>query len=195
MQAFVMRGIGKVGLLEKPVPEDPGPNGAIIKTTRALICTSDTHTVKGALGARENLTLGHEAVGHVYKVGQEVKRVREGDRVAVNAITPCYQCMNCLRGYSSQCQEILGGWKFANIKDGSFAEFFHVNQPEANLAIIPDAILDDMAVYTAEMLSTGFVGAEHANISLGGSAAPFPISAITVMETMCVFLAWPGEWA
>ncbi|MBA3967151.1 MAG: NAD(P)-dependent alcohol dehydrogenase [Nitrospirales bacterium] len=192
MQAFVMMGIGKVGLMEKPVPEDPGPNGAIIKTTRALICTSDTHTVKGALGARENLTLGHEAVGHVYKVVQEVKLVREGDRVAVNAITPCYQCMNCLRGYSSQCQEILDGWKFANIKDGSFAEFFHVNQAEANLAIIPDSIPDDMAVYTADMLSTGFVGAEHANIPLGGSVTIFAQGPVGLMATVGARLLGAG---
>ncbi len=173
MRAFVMKEIGKVGVMEKPVPEDPGPAGAIIQTTNALICTSDTHTVKGALGNRHDLTLGHEAVGRVSKVGKEVKRVREGDRVAVNAITPCYQCVNCLRGYSSQCQEMLGGWKFANIKDGSFAEFFHVNQAEANLAIIPDSIPDDVAVYAADMMSTGFAGAEQANLPIGGSVAIF----------------------
>ncbi len=69
MQAFVMKGIGEVEFLEKPVPEDPGPNGAIIKTTKALVCTSDTHTVSGAIGERKDLTLGHEAVGRVYKLG------------------------------------------------------------------------------------------------------------------------------
>jgi threonine dehydrogenase-like Zn-dependent dehydrogenase len=37
MQAFVMQGIGNVGFMEKPIPE-PGPNDAIIKTTRALVC-------------------------------------------------------------------------------------------------------------------------------------------------------------
>lgn len=49
MQAFVMQGIGKVGFMAKPVPEDPGPNDAIVRTTRALVCTSDVHTVKGAI--------------------------------------------------------------------------------------------------------------------------------------------------
>jgi threonine dehydrogenase-like Zn-dependent dehydrogenase len=122
MQAFVMHGIGKVGFMEKPVP-DPGPTDAIIKTTKALICTSDTHTVAGAIGERTDLTLGHEAVGVVAKVGSAVRGVQEGDRVAVHAITPCYTCMNCLRGYSSQCQQLLGGWKFANMKDGVFATY------------------------------------------------------------------------
>lgn len=46
MEAFVMRKLGSVGMMEKSIP-DPGPNDAIIKTTAALICTSDVHTVDG----------------------------------------------------------------------------------------------------------------------------------------------------
>ena len=44
MNCFVMPGIGKVGMVEKPIPR-VGPNDAIVRTTAALICTSDTHTV------------------------------------------------------------------------------------------------------------------------------------------------------
>jgi threonine dehydrogenase-like Zn-dependent dehydrogenase len=115
MKAFVMKQIGQVGVMEKSIPE-PGPTDAIIKTTAALICTSDTHTVAGAIGERTNLTLGHEAVGVIHKLGSAVHGFKEGDRVVVNAITPCFQCENCLRGYTSQCTQTLGGWKFANIK-------------------------------------------------------------------------------
>jgi threonine dehydrogenase-like Zn-dependent dehydrogenase len=192
MKAFVMNGIGKVGFMEKPVPDDPGPNGAVIKTTRALVCTSDVHTVKGAIGDRKDLTLGHEAVGIVYKLGREVKGVREGDRVAVNAITPCYSCENCLRGYTSQCQQALGGWKFANIKDGSFAEYFHVNNAEANLAAIPAGVDDEVAVYTTDMMSTGFMGAEHADIPLGGSVAIFAQGPVGLMATVGARLLGAG---
>ena len=183
MKAFVMKGIGKVGFMEKPIPQDPGPNDAIIKTTRALICTSDTHTVGGAIGDRKNLTLGHEAVGIVYKLGSEVTGVKEGDRVAVNAITPCYKCENCLRGYTSQCTQMLGGWKFANIKDGVFAEYFHVNDAGANLALIPDSVPDEAAVYTTDMMSTGFMGAEHADIPIGGTVAVFAQGPVGLMAT------------
>lgn len=183
MKTFVMKKVGEVGLMEKPVPQDPGPNGAIIKTTRALVCTSDTHTVHGAIGERENLTLGHEAVGIVHRLGSEVTHVKEGDRVAVNAITPCYKCDNCLRGYPSQCQELLGGWKFANIKDGNFAEYFHVNDAQANVAQIPDAVPDEAAAYTCDMMSTGFMGAEHANIPIGGIVAVFAQGPVGLMAT------------
>lgn len=183
MKAFVMKKVGEVGFVEKPVPEDPGPNGAIIKTTKALVCTSDVHTVGGAIGERENLTLGHEAVGVIHKLGKAVQGVKEGDRVAVNAITPCYKCENCLRGYTSQCQEMLGGWKFANVKDGIFAEYFQVNDAEANLAPIPDDVPDEAAVYTCDMMSTGFVGAEHADIPIGGTVAVFAQGPVGLMAT------------
>lgn len=192
MKTFVMNKIGEVGVMEKPVPEDPGPTGAIVKTTAALVCTSDTHTVKGAIGEREDLTLGHEAVGIVESVGSEVSVAKPGDRVAVNAITPCYTCENCLRGYTSQCQQMLGGWKFANIKDGVFAEYFHVNNAEANLAPIPDSVPDESAVYTTDMMSTGFMGAEHANIPIGGSVAVFAQGPVGLMATVGAKLRGAG---
>ncbi|RJP16218.1 MAG: NAD(P)-dependent alcohol dehydrogenase [Candidatus Abyssobacteria bacterium SURF_5] len=183
MRAFVMKGIGEVGIVEKPIPEDPGPNGAIIRTTRALICTSDAHTVLGGIAERRDLTLGHEAVGIVHRLGSEVRHVKEGDRVAVNAITPCYHCENCLRGYTSQCTTMLGGWKFANTKDGVFSDFFHVNDAEANLAPIPDSVPDEAAVYTCDMMSTGFMGAENANIPVGGIVAVFAQGPVGLMAT------------
>jgi isopropanol dehydrogenase (NADP+) len=55
MKAFVMKSLGQVGFMEKPIPK-PGPDDVIVKTTKALICTSDSHTVHGAIGPRENLT-------------------------------------------------------------------------------------------------------------------------------------------
>ncbi|GAA3166287.1 alcohol dehydrogenase catalytic domain-containing protein [Nonomuraea salmonea] len=87
MRAFVMKEIGQVGLMDKDVPR-PGPLDAVVKTTTALICTSDSHTVKGGIGPRQNLTLGHEGVGVVHEVGDEVRTFRPGDRVLVGAITP-----------------------------------------------------------------------------------------------------------
>ena len=191
MNAFVMKHIGQVEVVEKPVP-DLGPNDAIIKTTAAMICTSDIHTVKGAIGQRNNLTLGHEAVGVIYKLGSAVNGFKEGDRVAVNAITPCFLCENCLRGYTSQCTGMLGGWKFANVKDGNLAEYFHVNSAQANLARIPNSLTDEKAVYCADMLSTGFMAAEHGAIPIGGSVAIFAQGPVGLMATVGARLMGAG---
>jgi threonine dehydrogenase-like Zn-dependent dehydrogenase len=182
MRAFVMRQTGETGLTEKEIPT-AGPNGAVVKTRRALVCTSDVHTVKGAIGEKTDLTLGHEAVGTIHALGDAVTGFTVGQRVAVNAITPCYECDNCQRGFTSQCQGLLGGWKFANSKDGVFAEYFHVNQANANLTPIPDNVDDDRAVYTCDMMSTGFMGAEHAAIPIGGSVAIFAQGPVGLMAT------------
>jgi threonine dehydrogenase-like Zn-dependent dehydrogenase len=182
MRAFVMKALGEVGFMDKPIPE-AGPNDAIIKTTRALICTSDSHTVHGAIGPRENLTLGHEAVGVVHSVGSDVKLFRPGDRVVVGAITPDWGTPASQAGHSSQSGQALGGWKFSNSKDGVFAEYFHVNEADANMAHIPDGVSDDVAVYCCDMLSTGFVGAENANIPIGGTVAIFAQGPVGLMAT------------
>jgi threonine dehydrogenase-like Zn-dependent dehydrogenase len=182
MRAFVMVSLDHVGFMDKPIPR-PGPNDAIVKTTRALVCTSDSHTVHGAIGPRENLTLGHEAVGVVHAVGSEVKYFKPGDRVVVGAITPDWGDLAAQEGYSSQSQLPLGGWKFSNTKDGVFAEYFHVNEADANMALIPPSVSDEAAVYCCDMLSTGFMGAENANIPIGGTVAVFAQGPVGLMAT------------
>ena len=182
MRAFVMQSIGHVGFMDKPIPE-PGPNDAVIKTTKALICTSDSHTVRGAIGERENLTLGHEAVGIVHAVGSNVKLFKRGDRVVVGAITPDWGDPASQAGHSSQSGGALGGWKFSNTKDGVFAEYFHVNEADANMALIPSAVDDEVAVYCCDMLSTGFMGAENGRVPIGGTVAVFAEGPVGLMAT------------
>lgn len=180
MKAFVMKAIGEVGFMDKPVPV-PGPTDAVVKTTRALICTSDSHTLHGAIGPRENLTLGHEAVGIVHQVGSEVKHFKPGDRVLCGAITPDWGDLASQAGHSSQSGGALGGWKFSNTKDGVFADYFHVNEADANLARIPNEVSDEAAVYCADMLSTGFMGAELGNIPIGGTVAVIALGPVGLM--------------
>jgi isopropanol dehydrogenase (NADP+) len=177
-----MEKIGHVGFMDKQIPQ-PGPNDAVIKTTRALICTSDLHTLGGGIGPRKNLTLGHEAVGVVHDVGSEVTDFEPGDRVVVGAITPDWGHPAAQDGYASQSGAPLGGWKFSNTKDGIFAEYFHVNEANANMAKIPDSIPDDMAVYCCDMLSTGFMGAENGHIPIGGTVAVLAQGPVGLMAT------------
>jgi threonine dehydrogenase-like Zn-dependent dehydrogenase len=191
VKAFVMRAIGSVGFMEKPVPQ-PGPYDAIVRTTRALICTSDSHTVRGAIGPRENLTLGHEAVGIVHAVGDQVRLFKPGDRVVVGAITPDWGDLASQAGHPSQSGGPLGGWKFSNTKDGVFAEYFHVNEADANMAHIPDSVPDEAAVYCCDMMSTGFAGAENADIPIGGTVAIFAQGPVGLMATVGARLRGAG---
>src|ERR1700730_17673497 len=192
MKTFVMKAIGQVGFTEKPMPR-PGPLDAIVKTTMALICTSDSHTVRGAIGPRENLTLGHEAVGVVHEGGAEVRVFKPGELITVGAITPDWGDPASQSGHSSQSGQALGGWKFANIKDGVFAEYFHVNDADANLAHIPSNVAPEAAVYCADMLSTGLAGAEAANIPIGGSVAIFALGPVGLMAVAGARLRGAGK--
>ena len=191
MRAFVMRRIGEVAMMDKPVPR-PGPNEALIRTTAALICTSDTHTVGGGIGPRDNLTLGHEAVGVIEELGSAVEGFTIGRRVVVNAVTPDWYCPNCQRGYPSQCGGMLGGWRSANTRDGSMAEYFIVNDARGNLAPIPDDLSDEQAAYCCDMLSTGFAGAENAAIPIGGTVAIFAQGPVGLMATVGARLLGAG---
>ncbi|MDY6764217.1 MAG: NAD(P)-dependent alcohol dehydrogenase [Halobacteria archaeon] len=192
MKAFVMKSIGEIGFAEKDKPE-PGLNDAVLRPTKGLVCTSDVHTVHGAIGERENLTLGHEIVGVVDTVGENVKDFEPGDRVAVGAITPDWGSAAAQDGHPSQSNQALGGWKFANVKDGTFAEYVHVNDADANLAPIPEGVSDEEAVYVTDMMSTGFMAAENADIPMGGTVAVFAQGPVGLMATKGAALQGAGQ--
>ncbi|MBO8181529.1 MAG: zinc-binding dehydrogenase [Archaeoglobus sp.] len=175
MKAFVMKRVGEVGFMDKPIPE-VGPYDALIKTTNALICTSNIHEVEGRVKAmldKRNVTLGHEAVGVVEKVGSHVKIFKAGDRVAVGGKTPNWLDPISQLGHSSHAGGPMGGHEFELKRDGVFAEYFLVTQADGNLAHIPDSVSDEAAVFAGDILTTGIGGAENANIPAGGTAAVF----------------------
>jgi threonine dehydrogenase-like Zn-dependent dehydrogenase len=192
MRAYVMQGIGETGFVEKDRPE-AGPDEAIVRPTKGLVCTSDVHTVHGAIGDRDNLTLGHEVVGVVDEVGASVTEFEPGDRVAVGAITPDWGSDAAQDGHPSQSNQALGGWKFANVKDGVFAEYVHVDEADANLAHVPDDVSDEEAVYVTDMMSTGFMGAEKADVPVGGTVAVFAEGPVGLMATKGAQLRGAGQ--
>ena len=141
MKGFAMLGIGKTGWIEKDYPT-LGPMDAICKPLAIAICTSDVHTVyEGAIGDRHDMILGHECTAEVVEVGSEVKDFKPGDRVIVPAITPDWNSLEAQAGFQQHSGGMLAGWKFSNFKDGVFSEYFHVNDADGNLALLPDLSL------------------------------------------------------
>jgi threonine dehydrogenase-like Zn-dependent dehydrogenase len=192
MSAFVINKVGETAVVQKPIPR-PGPEEAVVRTTAALICTSDVHTVKGALPVEPGRTLGHESVGVVHELGSGVSGFAVGQRVAVNAVTPCYRCSYCQRGFTSQCGGPLGGYRYTAQIDGNMAEYFIVPAAAANLTAIPDDVPDAQAVYTCDMLSTGFMGVEHARLQFGETVAVFAQGPVGLSATMGAHLMGAGQ--
>lgn len=173
--------IGETGWITKAIPAC-GPLDAILRPVALSPCTSDIHTVwAGALGERHDMILGHEAVGEVVEVGALVKRFQVGDKVLVPAITPDWGSVEAQDGYPMHSGGMLAGWKFSNFKDGVFAEFFHVNEADANLALLPEDMDLGAACMLSDMIPTGFHGAELADIQFGDNVAVIGIGPVGLM--------------
>ena len=181
MKGFAMLGIGKAGWIEKDRPSC-GPLDAIVRPIAVSPCTSDVHTVwEGAIGDRHDMILGHEAVGVVEEVGSLVKDFKPGDKVIVSAITPDWSSLEAQAGYPMHSGGMLAGWKFSNFKDGVFGEFFHVNDADGNLALLPEGIDIGAATMVCDMMPTGFHGAELADIQYGDDVCVIGIGPVGLM--------------
>ena len=181
MKGYAMLKIGQSGWIEKDKPVC-GPTDAIVKPLAVAICTSDVHTLwEGAIGERHNMILGHESCGEVVEVGSLVKDFKPGDRVLVPAITPDWNSIEAQAGYPMHSGGMLSGWKFSNFKDGVFGEFFHVNDADGNLALLPKNIDPVDACMLSDMVPTGFHGAELADIQYGDSVLVIGIGPVGLM--------------
>ena len=76
---------------------------------------------------------------------------------------------------------MLAGWKFSNFKDGVFGELFHVNEADANLALLPPDIDMAAAVMLSDMVPTGFHGVELADVQFGDDVCVIGIGPVGLM--------------
>jgi threonine dehydrogenase-like Zn-dependent dehydrogenase len=189
MKAAIFVEPGRIVLDEKPIPE-PGPLDAVIRITTTTICGTDVHILKGEYPVAKGLTVGHEPVGVIEKLGSEVRGFREGQRVIAGAITPSGTSAACLCGFHSQDGagtesgwKAIGGWKFGNTIDGAQAEYLLVPDAVANLAPVPDSLTDEQVLMCRDIMSTGFSGAERAGVRIGDAVAVFAQGPIGLCAT------------
>jgi alcohol dehydrogenase len=184
MKAAIFVEPGRIVLESKPVP-DVGPLDALVRITTTTICGTDVHILKGEYPVRKGLTIGHEPVGIIEKLGSAVSDYQEGQRVIIGAITPSGHSYACLCGQPSQDGagtrhgfKAMGGWKFGNTIDGCQAEFVLVPDAMANLSPVPAALTDEQVLMCPDIMSTGFSGAESGGIRIGDIVAVFALGPI-----------------
>jgi threonine dehydrogenase-like Zn-dependent dehydrogenase len=189
MKAAIFVEPGRIVLDDKPVPEI-GPTDALVRITTTTICGTDIHILKGEYPVEAGLTIGHEPVGVIEKLGREVQGYREGQRVVAGAICPSGTSNASLCGCHAQDGpgtphgfKALGGWKFGNTLDGCQAEYVRVPFAEANLAPIPDGLSDEQVLMCPDIMSTGFSGAESGRIEIGDTVAVFAQGPIGLCAT------------
>lgn len=189
MCAAVFAEPGRIELEDKPIPE-PGPLDALLRITTTTICGTDIHILKGEYPVARGLTIGHEPVGVIEKLGSEVKGFREGQRAIAGAITPSGHSAACLCGCLSQDGpgerhgfKAMGGWRFGNTIDGAQAEYLLVPDAMANLAHVPSGLTDEQVLMCPDIMSTGFSGAESGRVKIGDCVAVFAQGPIGLCAT------------
>ncbi len=189
MRAALFVEPGRIVLDDKAMP-DVGPGDALIRITTTTICGTDVHILKGEYPVAKGLTVGHEPVGVIEKLGRNVEGYREGQRVIAGAICPSGYSNACLDGLCAQDGQSgahglkpLGGWRFGNTIDGSQAEYLLVPDAMANLAPVPDGLSDEEVLMCPDIMSTGFAGAESGNIKIGDTVAVFAQGPIGLCAT------------
>lgn len=196
MKSLIFIEPGKIEIVEKKIPE-VGPNDALLKITTTTICGTDIHIFKGEYPVAKGLTIGHEPVGIIEKLGSAVHGYEEGQRVIAGAICPSFSSYACQDGFPSQdggyiqpdgtctCHgyKATGGWRFGNIIDGTQAEYVLVPDAQANLAPVPNGLTDEQVLMCPDIMSTGFKGAENANIKIGDIVAVFAQGPIGLCAT------------
>ena len=181
MRGYGMKKVNDVAWIDKPEPK-PGDLDAIVRPTIVAPCSSDTHVSHGGAGPKENLILGHEAVGIIEEVGRDVKSFKKGDYVVVPCVTPDWLAPGVQNNKSfSHDVGLMAGFKFLGSKDGVFSEKFHVNQADANLVKLPEDVSPEAALMTVDMMSTGFHAAELADIQFGDTAVVIGIGPVGLM--------------
>lgn len=146
-----MRALGKlkkeegIWMYDAPIPEI-GPNDVLIRVKKTAICGTDVHIYNWDKWAQNTIpvpmTVGHEFVGQIEKIGSEVTGLKKGDRVSGEGHITCGMCRNCRAGRRHLCRNTLG---LGVNRTGCFAEY--VAMPAVNVIIVPEEIPDNVASF------------------------------------------------
>lgn len=183
MEAFCLKSQGVVGYCDVPEPKLDGyPYGALIHPIAVAPCSSDVHTAFGGGSPKApNLVFGHESIGVVADVAPYVKDFKVGDLVACPAITPDWRDTDIQNGNYGHASAHFSGHQLGRSMPGVFADKYLVRDADTTLAHIPDYISKKQALMSVDVVTTGFTGAEAANIKMGDTVCVIGIGPIGLM--------------
>ncbi len=144
MRAAVFHGPRDVRIENVPDPAAPAPDEVVLEVIRAAICGTDaSEWDHGPVLCRPGVVLGHEFVGRVVELGNDVTALRAGDRVVSGAGISCGRCRWCLSRRTNLCAK----YRTLGLQvDGGLAEY--VTSPAAICHTVPDTCDDDAAAMT-----------------------------------------------
>lgn len=190
MKALCWHGKGDVRVDTVPDPKIENPRDAVIKVTSTAICGSDLHLFDGYMpGMQAGDILGHEFMGEVVELGSAVTNLKKGDRVVVPFTMACGACYFCKKTLFSCCDNSNPNAKaaeqlFGHSPSGLFgythllggfaggqAEYVRVPFADVGPHKVPDGLPDDKVLFLTDVLPTGYMAAEQADIEPGDTVA------------------------
>lgn len=185
MKAVVWHGVGDIRLDEVSEPKLQAPTDAVIRLTSSAICGTDLHFIRGTMsGMKPGTILGHEGVGVVEQLGEDVRDFDVGDRVVICSTIACGTCSYCRAGYFAQCDKanpngpdagtsFFGGPETTGPVNGLQAERALIPFASTTMVKLPDEVSDDQAILVSDIFPTGWFGAELAEVRSGDTVAVF----------------------
>ncbi len=158
------------------IPE-PKAGEVLIRLTQVGVCGSDVRLFKNGPDLGESMTIGHEGIGIIEKVGENVDSKRIGERIVIEPNIPCMECRECRSGKVSICRNkrIIG------VKEpGCFAEYIALPSPFAHY--LPDRVSDEDAV-AVEPATVGLAALKRSRAKSGDTIAVLGLGAIGMLLT------------
>lgn len=185
MKAVVFHEVGDIRVDEVPEPQIQDPTDAVVRLTSSAVCGTDLHFVRGTMsGMKPGTILGHEGVGVIEQLGEDVRNFDIGDRVVIASTIACGSCSYCRAGYYAQCTQanpngpeagtaFFGGPEATGPFDGLQADKARIPYANVGLVKLPDEVSDEDAILVSDIFPTGYFGADIAGIRPGDTVAVF----------------------
>ena len=212
MKAVTWHGQGDVRVDTVPDPRIEEPTDLIIRVTSTAICGSDLHLFDGFVPMmEEGDIIGHEAMGIVEEVGSAVTNLRKGDRVVVPFTISCGHCFFCDRTLFSLCDNsnpkpenarkmmgdspagIFGYSHLLGGIPGGQAELLRVPHGDVGPIKVPDGLEDDQVLFLSDILPTGYMAAENAQIDPGDTVCVWGCGPVGQFAIQCAWMLGAGR--
>jgi threonine dehydrogenase-like Zn-dependent dehydrogenase len=171
MRATVMYGAGDVRVETVPDAGLVDPTDAVVTVTRSAICGSDLWPYKQMKPSEEGRRMGHEFIGVVEEVGDDVTTLKAGDLVVTPFVWSDGTCVFCQEGLHTSC---LHGGRYGVDTDGGQGEAVRVPQADGTLVLLPVEEDDDLMpslLTLSDVMATGHHAALCAEVGPGKTVA------------------------
>jgi len=173
MRAVTFQAPHEVRVQDVPEPELLDAGDAIVRIEATGVCGSDLHIYHGRVKIEPGFTIGHEYVGIVLAVGDDVHRVQSGDRVLGCFQTACGRCWFCRHGWFHKCDHsrTFGHGAVLGDLQGTQAEQALVPNADLVLRKVPAGMSNEVALFAGDVMGTGYHAIADSGLRAGDVTA------------------------